>query len=90
VRKSYKKLTNRYLDSFKISEKINNNIYKLELLNQYGKLNDFFYMNLLKFYVRRAGEEFPDPILIDKNNRFLIDRLLNERISKGKIKYLIK
>jgi hypothetical protein len=33
IRKSYKKLTNRYLDSFKISEKINNNAYKLELPN---------------------------------------------------------
>jgi hypothetical protein len=90
VRKFYKKLTDRYLDSFKISEKINNNIYKLELLNQYGRLNDFFYINLLKFYVRRAGEKLPDPILIDEDNRFLVNRLLDERISKEKIEYLIK
>jgi hypothetical protein len=47
-------------------------------------------MNLLEFYVGRAGEEFPDLILIDKNNRFLMNRLLNERISKRKIEYLIK
>jgi hypothetical protein len=40
--------------------------------------------------VRKAGEEFPDPILIDENNRFLIDRLLDEKISKEKIEYLIK
>jgi hypothetical protein len=33
VRKFYKKLTDRYLDSFKISEKINDNAYKLKLLN---------------------------------------------------------
>jgi hypothetical protein len=33
VRKFYKKLTNRYLNFFKISEKINNNVYKLELSN---------------------------------------------------------
>jgi hypothetical protein len=90
VRKFCKKLTNRYLNSFKISEKINNNIYKLKLPNQYGRLNDFFHINFLKFYVRRASEEFPDSILIDEDNRFLIDRLLNERISKKKIKYLIK
>jgi hypothetical protein len=90
VRKFCKKLTNRYLDSFKISEKINNNAYKLELLNQYRKLNDFFYISFLKSYVRRAGEKLSDSILINKNNRFLIDRLLNERISKGKIEYLIK
>jgi hypothetical protein len=40
--------------------------------------------------VRKAGEEFPNPILIDKNDRFLVDRLLNERILKKKIKYLVK
>jgi hypothetical protein len=40
--------------------------------------------------VRKAGEKFPDPILIDKNDRFLIDRLLDERILKGKIEYLVK
>jgi hypothetical protein len=62
----------------------------MELLNQYGKLNDFFYINLLEFYVRKIGEELSDLILIDKDDKFLINRLLNERISKGKIEYLIK
>jgi hypothetical protein len=40
--------------------------------------------------VRRADEESPNPILIDENNRFLINRLLKERISKEEIEYLIK
>jgi hypothetical protein len=39
VRKFCKKLTNYYLNFFRISEKINNNVYKLKLSNQYGKLN---------------------------------------------------
>jgi hypothetical protein len=90
VRKFYKKLTNRYLNSFKISEKINNNVYRLKLSNQYKKLNDFFHVNFLKFYMQKTGEEFPNPILIDKNDKFLVNRLLNERISKRKTKYLIK
>jgi hypothetical protein len=40
--------------------------------------------------MRKADEKLSDPILIDKNDRFLINRLLDERISKGKIKYLVK
>jgi hypothetical protein len=40
--------------------------------------------------MRKAGEELSGPILIDKNNRFLIDHLLDERILKGRIEYLIK
>jgi hypothetical protein len=47
-------------------------------------------MSLLEFYVRKADEESPNFILIDKNDRFLIDRLLDERILKKKFKYLIK
>jgi hypothetical protein len=90
VRKSYKKLTDRYLSFFKISEKINDNVYRLELLNQYKRLNDFFHISLLESYVRRAGEKSSNPISIDENNRFLMNRLLDERISKKKIKYLIK
>jgi hypothetical protein len=90
VRKSYKKLTDRYLGPFKISEKINNNAYKLKLPNQYEKLNDSFHISLLKSYVRKVNEKPPDPISIDKNNKFLINRLLDERISKKKIEYLIK
>jgi hypothetical protein len=47
-------------------------------------------MNFLKSYVRRVGEESPNSILIDEDDKFLINRLLDERISKGKIKYLVK
>jgi hypothetical protein len=89
IRKFCKKLTDCYLNSFRISEKINDNAYKLKLPNQYGRLNDSFYISLLESYMRKADEKFPDPILIDKNDRFLMDCLLNERISKGRIKYLI-
>jgi hypothetical protein len=90
VRKFCKKLTDRYLNSFKISEKINDNVYKLKLPNQYRRLNDSFYMNLLNFYVRRAGEKSPNSISIDKNDKFLMDRLLDERISKKKFEYLVR
>jgi hypothetical protein len=90
VRNFCKKLTDRYLDSFKISKKINDNVYKLKLLNQYERLNDSFYISLLESSVGRAGEKLPDLILIDKNDRFLMDSLLDERISKGKIEYLVK
>jgi hypothetical protein len=47
-------------------------------------------MNFLKSYVRRVGEESPNSILIDEDDKFLINRLLDERISKGKIEYLVK
>ena len=61
VRKFYKKVTNHYLDSFRISEKINDNVYKLKLSNQYERLNDFFLyksFRILRAKSRRRVFEF--------------------------------
>jgi hypothetical protein len=62
----------------------------LELKKQNKTLNDTFHINFLESYVRKIGEESSDFILIDKDNKFLINRLLDERISKRKIKHLVK
>jgi hypothetical protein len=40
--------------------------------------------------VRRTGEKLPDPILIDEDDKFLINRLLEKKNLKGKIEYLVK
>jgi hypothetical protein len=40
--------------------------------------------------VRKIGEESSNLILIDEDDKLLINRLLDERISKEKIEYLIK
>jgi hypothetical protein len=47
-------------------------------------------MNFLESYVRRTGDELSNSVSITKNNKCLIDHLLNEKISKAKIEYLIK
>jgi hypothetical protein len=41
-------------------------------------------------YIRKVGEKFPNSVLIDKDVRVLVDRLLDKKILKGKIKYLVK
>jgi hypothetical protein len=40
--------------------------------------------------VRRVGEESSGSILFDEDDRFLVNYLLDERISKGKVEYLVK
>ncbi len=85
VRKLYKKLTNRYIRSFKIIKVIGLNIYQLELLGQYRRFYKTFYISLFKLYMRRAGEEPPGPIFFNKDDRYQIESIRKERVLKDKI-----
>jgi hypothetical protein len=66
VRKSCKKLTNRYVKPFKMSKFISLNAYELEFPETYRKLHRTFPMSLLKLYSRRESEKPPKPVDLDK------------------------
>jgi hypothetical protein len=70
VRKPYKKLTNRYIGSFKMSKSINSNIYELELSKTYKRLYRTFLVSLLKSYSRKESEKSFKLVDLDKKNRF--------------------
>ena len=90
MRKSYKKLINHYIGSFKIKKIISLNIYQLELPEQYERLYKTFYISLLKSYIRRTDEEPPRPVSLNKNNKYQIKSIRKERILKNKTQFLIK
>jgi hypothetical protein len=70
VRKSCKKLTDRYIGPFKMSKFISPNAYELELFETYERLYRTFLISLLESYSRKKGEEPPKPIDLDKKDRF--------------------
>ena len=70
VRKSYKKLTDRYVGPFKIFKSISPNAYELELSKIYGRLYRTFLISLLESYSRKEGEKPSKSIDLDKENRF--------------------
>jgi hypothetical protein len=70
VRKLCKKLTNRYVKSFKMSKSIGPNAYELEFFEIYRKFYRTFLVSLLKSYSRKEGEELFRPVDLDKKNRF--------------------
>jgi hypothetical protein len=70
VRKSCKKLTNRYIRPFKVSKFISLNAYELELFETYKKFYRTFPVSLLKPYSRKKGEEPLKSINLDKKDRF--------------------
>ena len=40
--------------------------------------------------MRRAGEKPPEPISLNKNNKYQIESIRKERVLKDKIQFLIK
>jgi hypothetical protein len=70
VRKSCKKLTNRYIRPFKVFKSINPNAYELEFPETYERLHRTFPMSLLEPYSRKKGEKPSKPVDLDKKNRF--------------------
>ena len=56
VRKSCKKLTDRYIGPFKVSKFVSLNVYELELSVIYGRFYRTFPVSLLEPYSRREGE----------------------------------
>ncbi len=90
MRKLYKKLTDRYIKSFKIIKAVGLNVYQLKFPEQYGRLYKTFYISLLELYIRRADEKPPEPVSLNKNNRYQIKSIRKERILKNKTQFLIK
>jgi hypothetical protein len=70
VRKSCKKLTDRYIRPFKVSKSVSPNTYELELSKTYGRLHRTFPISLLKSYSRKGSEKPPRSIDLDKKDRF--------------------
>jgi hypothetical protein len=70
VRKSCKKLTDRYIGPFKISKFVGLNAYELKLFKTYKRLYRMFPISLLKSYFRREGEKSFKPVDLDKKDRF--------------------
>jgi Chromo (CHRromatin Organisation MOdifier) domain len=90
VQKSCKKLTDRYIGSFKVSKTVDLNVYELELPAAYKAFYRTFPMSLLKPYSRKKGEEPPELINLDEEDRFQVESIRKERETKENPQFLIK
>jgi hypothetical protein len=90
VRKSCKKLTDRYIRLFKMSKSVSFNVYELELSKTYERLYRTFPISLLESYSRKEGEKLFKPVDLDKKDRFQVKSIRKERDSKENSQFLIK
>ncbi|CEL54195.1 hypothetical protein RSOLAG1IB_11593 [Rhizoctonia solani AG-1 IB] len=86
------KLTERRLGPFKVSEKISDRAYRLELPKTM-RVHDVFYVGLLLKVKRnelQAWENRPPPITVDGEEEYKVEGIMDSRESKGNWEYLIK
>jgi hypothetical protein len=90
VRKSCKKLTDRYIGPFKMFKFVSPNAYELKFPKIYKKFHRTFLMSLLKSYSRKKGEKSLRPINLDKEDRFQVKSIRKKRNSKENSQFLVK
>ncbi|EGE06438.1 hypothetical protein TEQG_08726 [Trichophyton equinum CBS 127.97] len=73
--------------SFNVLEKWGSQAYKLKLTPTYNKIHPVFHVSLLEKYKQREGKTpLPRPKLVDGEEEWLIDEILEKKVNKnGKV-----
>ena len=87
---SKKKIDHKQLRSFRILNKIDIQAYKLELFERYDAIHSIFHVSLLKFWHSRDENLKSQIILIEEKEKWKIKKIIDQRIKKEKIKYLVQ
>ncbi len=87
---SKKKIDYRQLKSFRILKKIDMQAYKLELSEKYDAIHLIFHVSLLKFWHSRDENSKSQIILVEEKKEWKIEKILDQRIKKEKIEYLVQ
>ena len=85
-----KKLADRYLGPFEVLGAIGKNAYRLKLPAKYGRIHPTFHVSLLEPYHMREGCEPPEPIDIDGEDEWEVERVLDESMKRGKSRFLVR
>ncbi len=88
--RSKKKIDHRQLRLFRILKKIDMQAYKLELSERYDAIYLIFHVSLLKFWHSRDENSKLQIIFIEEKEKWKIKKILDQRIKKEKIEYLVQ
>ncbi len=64
--------------------------YKFELSERYDAIHSIFHVSLLKFWHLRDENSKSQTILMKEKEKWKIKKILNQRIKKEKIEYLVQ
>jgi Chromo (CHRromatin Organisation MOdifier) domain len=87
-----RKLAPKFAGPYKVIQRVSPVAYKLEL-PQGANAHPAFHSSLLKVYkIDSTGErvsQVPEPISVDGQVEYIVDAVLNERVRRGKMEYLV-
>jgi hypothetical protein len=87
-----KKLSDRYLGPFRVTGVIGEQAYELELPEKWTN-HPVFHVSLLEPYKCRPGEDpasHPEAVLLDGNEEYEIEEILDDRWRRGRTEYLVR
>ncbi len=64
--------------------------YKLELSEKYNAIHSIFHVSLLKFWYSHDENLKLQIILVEEKEKWKIEKILDQRIKKEKIEYLVQ
>ena len=90
-----KKFEDKWYGPFVVKEKIGAAAYKLELPATWKQVHPVFNGVLLKKYVEPVFESQkkqppPPPILVDDVEEYEVEQILDSRLHRGKLQFLVK
>ena len=91
VRRRTEKLTERFVGPYKVKEIISSNAVKLELPSTV-KIHSVVNVSRIRRYVGQVEgqkKEQPTPVIIEGEEEWEVERILNKRRVRGKDKYLV-
>ncbi len=89
--KSSKKLDHKYLKSFEIELFVDKQTYRLRLSKSYQSIHNLFHVSLLETYRERVEVESSSSLtLLEDDEHFETESILNSRVRYEKFEYLIK
>jgi hypothetical protein len=88
--RSSKKLDHKYYESFEIEEFIEKQAYKLRLSHTF-RIHNVFHVSLLKSYKERFDDVIASPsIIINEERHDEIELILNSKLYRKRLQYLVK
>jgi hypothetical protein len=86
-----KKLADRNIGPFKILSRKGQNAYTLDLPQKYSRLHPTFHVSLLEPYHMRDACELPEPIDIEGEEEWEVEKIVNKTVSRhGVARYLVR
>lgn len=90
-RRPHKKLDHKFHGPYQVQQVIGKQAYKLILPSEM-KVHPVFHVSLLEPYLGRPGvePEGPPPLLVDGEEEWEVEKILEERVLNGKVQYLVR